>query len=298
MQKNKILLLSLRWNIIWDSVREIALAKKILKENINSEIYYPCWKIIYELLKDNKYLTPVYIKEFDLFNSTKISKFSKVIKLIITIFKIIKLNQNIEKTIYSGSMIKIRYFAAKIISIILKSKFETKNFQYWKTEFNELFFNEKEKNNINKYLIKNNKKNISICIESTDKNRMWNKDNFIKLIENLKENYNIYLLWIDKEYNKEIIQIFWDSIINLVWFLNIRETSLIIKNSYFFIWNDSWLAHIASWVETNIIVITLENTINESEIYNNKEKTKIKIMRKPSNIELIKEINENYIYSL
>jgi len=273
MQKNNILLLALRWNIIWDSVREISLAKKLLKENPNSKIIYPCGKIIFELFENNKYLTPIYIKELDNLSKTNISKIKKLFFLIKWFFEIIKNVNNLKTVIYSWSKVKIRQSLTKIISIIKKSNFLELWFENAKWINTELYFSKEKESNIKKYLKNNKKRNISICIESTDINRMWNKTNFKNLIEKLSKTYNIYLLWIDKECNNEIIEYFWDNIINLVWKLNITESSIIIKNSYYFIWNDSWLAHIASWVNTNIIVITLEQTINENMIFNNNNYT-------------------------
>lgn len=281
--QNNILLLPLRGNIIWDSVREISLAKKIInshpKENVS--IYYPCGKIIFDLFQNNKYIKPIYIKELDSFNSIKISKFTKILKLIIVCYKIIWLNKNFSKIIYSWSLVKIRYISAKIIAFFLRANFETQNFEQAKNNYCELFFTEKENSNIKEFTLNNEKPSISICIESTDKNRMWEKKKYIQLIKKLYLDYNIYLIWIDKKYNQEIIDTFWTNIINLVWKLNIRETSLIIKNSKYFIWNDSWLAHIASWVNTNIIIITLTNTIDQNYVYNNKATTKVEILNNP-----------------
>ena len=75
MQKNNILLLTLRWNIIWDSLREIALAKKLIKKYNSNNIFYPCWKIIFDLLKNNKYIKPIYIKELNYLSDSNINIF-------------------------------------------------------------------------------------------------------------------------------------------------------------------------------------------------------------------------------
>jgi hypothetical protein len=288
MPKNNILILSLRWNIIWDSVREISLAKKIINGNKKALIYYPCSKIIYNLLQENKYLIPIYVPELDNISNSNKNIIYKIYKIIIASIKILYNTKKIDVTVYSWSNNILRQFLSKTISLIKLSKYKRFWFEYWMLFNTELFFTEEEENSIKKYLKNNWKKNISICVESTDRKRMWSKNNFIELIEKLEKNYNIYLLWIDKKYNSKIYKHFWNKIINLVWKLDIRESSLIIKNSYFFIWNDSWLAHIASAVNTNIIIITIENTIKKDMIFN--QKIKKEILKNPKKENIINKI--------
>jgi ADP-heptose:LPS heptosyltransferase len=288
MQKNNILLLTLRWNIIWDSLREIALAKKLIKEYNSNNIFYPCWKIIFDLLKNNKYIKPIYIKELNYLSDSNINIFKKIIYLFIAFFKIIYLTKNINLIHYSWQKNILRYNLAKILSFLKKSKFQHYWFEEAKWYIPELNFNINKQDIINEFLIKNNKKNIVINIESQELKRCWSIKNYSQLIKKLGEKYNIYLVWLNEEYNKYIITN--NNVVNLVWKTNILETSIIIENSNLYIWNDSWIAHLSYilWTDT-LIVINKENSTNKNKIFNKKGVT-VKIIESPNIEKIISEI--------
>lgn len=281
-----IILLTLRWNIIWDSLREIALAKKLLKDfNCNNKVFYPCWKVVFDLLKDNIYIQPIYIKELNILNQNVLI-IKKIYYLIIAYFKIFNKVNNIYLVHYSGQKNILRYSLAKLLSLLKKSNFQYYWFEEAKWYIPELNFKVNEEN---KYLIKNNKKNIIINIESQELARCWSNSNYSLLIHQLETKYNIYLVWLDTKYNEIITKN--NKIINLIWKTNIIETAILIKNSDLYIWNDSWIAHLSYivWTDT-LIIINKEKSINKEKIFNEK-KVSVEIIDVPSIEKIISKIN-------
>jgi len=168
-QENKmnLLFLTLRGNILGDSIRDTALVNKYIrsyskKYNLKKseiKIYYPCGSLIYNLFKYDKYLKPILIKDLDILNKNDVSKIRKLIAILKS-YKIIKKklkNKKINQTIYSGFNSKIRLFLAKKISKYIKSKFLQDSF------INALGYNcnfniDTKKYSIDNYLLKNKNK--------------------------------------------------------------------------------------------------------------------------------------------
>ena len=216
---NHFLLLTLRGNVIGDSVSETALAKKIIEEkskeyNIQKnkiKIYYPAGSLIYELMKHNKYLAPILIKEFDLLNKPQVSKLKKLwltLKGAYKIYKRVK-QANIENVIYLGKEYKIREIIARLIAFSLNAKFSKSGFEQALGYSAELNFTKEEEKKIKKYLKGKKKQRVVICTEASNLDKRWDLKNFIKLIYFLiDKGFYVYLVGIEEDYNHQIIKSF------------------------------------------------------------------------------------------
>jgi len=285
----KIIFLSLRGNIIGDSVREIALAKKYFHDyNLKNKIIYPCGSIIFELLRNNKYLEPVLIKKFN-YLTKNISKYKKLFYLLKGFSYLLKLKDKYDFVIYLGNKYFIRKVFAKFYAKLCSAKYKKDCFENAKGYYPELFFTKKDENRIKKYLPKNNLKTIAINIESKDHERCWKIEKYFQLIKELTKKYNVILLGLDKKYNSVITSNINKNLINLVGKLNINESALIIKNSTLYLGNDSGLIHIAYSLKTPVITI-LSNivSITYKKIFN--KNTVVKLLKKPPILIVLKNV--------
>ena len=222
-----ILILPLRGNVIGDSIREIALAKKLRKEYKVDHIYYPTGKVVFNLLKHNRIIDrPLYIRELDMLNRKDISKIKKLFFVLKAIFRIYRQTRkkNIGLVVYTGKKYFIRKILARALALLLNAKFKKKGFEEAIGYNVELEFTKKEEKKIKKYLRGNKRKNIAICVEATEEKRRWNIENYKRLINYLLDkDYNVYLLGIDRKYNKVLINEYKNRIIDVVGKLDIRE---------------------------------------------------------------------------
>lgn len=112
--------------------------------------------------------------------------------------------------------------------------------------------------NIKSFLPKSKKRIITLGLGSNDNEKIWPTHNYLKLLFLLKKHFDLVVLVGDK--NDDKISAYFEKnakfkILNLSGKLNILETSAVIKNSNFFIGNDSGLGHISSAVETSSFTI-------------------------------------------
>jgi len=138
-----------------------------------------------------------------------------------------------------------------------------------------------------KYMSRARKKNISLSLGANSQHKIWPLKKYVKLINLLQDKINkIYLLGDEKD--KMIADNFEKYVkvetLNLCGKLSIMETAAVIKQSDFFIGNDSGLGHIASAVRTPSFTIFGEGDPNrykpygiEAFFYQSKEKDISKI---------------------
>jgi ADP-heptose:LPS heptosyltransferase len=294
-KSTKILLLTLRWNIIWDSVRELALVEKILEKHKDATIVYPCGSTLFLLFQNIKKFEPLLITEFDSLTNPKYNILKKWLFLIKWFLSICIKVKKINTVYYTWQEYIIRKLLAYILSVIHLTKLYHRDLSMviWTKYTATLQFTNEELVTAKKNIIKNWKKNIALNIESREPARCWAKSNYIKLIKLLENDYNVYLLWMDEKYNEEITNNC--NVINFINKLSIRETALLIKSCDLYLWNDSWIAHIATSVLTDLLmIINKKKSIFIDSIFYEKEKSKVILLEKPSVNMVFNEIKFNH----
>jgi ADP-heptose:LPS heptosyltransferase len=279
----KIFVLNLRGNIIGDSLREDALFQYLKARYPDSYVTTTGGTVVESIHKNNPNIDKfILIKELD--NLTKdIPKIKKINYMLKAMIKSHKLMIGYDVVIITQK-IKLPFLVLAKLSGV-KEILKKEDLPY-KKYFGRMYFTKDEENKIRRYLVKGRR--IAINIESIDPKRCWNRNNYSVFIGRLLEKgYKVYILGLDNEYNKPLIDSFGHSIRNLIGKTSIRESALIIKNADLFVGNDSGLAHIAAAADTNSLIILLDSKV---DILNDPRKCRAIKLRKPSVDEVYKEV--------
>lgn len=135
----------------------------------------------------------------------------------------------------------------------------------------EIFLGNEEKKKTEDILKKIEQEKIKVAIHPSagNKLRMWRKENFIKIIDWLKNEFEceVYLVGKEKNLGDEIENFLKENVKNFMGKLSLRETSVLIKNCDFFIGNDSSLAHIAACFDIPILILYGPNNPDRCKPY-------------------------------
>jgi len=281
----KIFVLNLRGNIIGDSIRESGLFA-FLKEK-----YKGCYlattggSIIKKVHENNPDVDEFFeLKELNQLMKP-ISKAKKAAYVLQAMKKAIKYMRGYDVCVLTQRLTypyKLAPVLAGVKTILQKDKLKYKRPP-------KMYFSKKEQTAIKKFLKKGNKR-VALNIESQEAARCWSMNKYIKLIELLiKNKYSVYLLGLDRDYNKPVVKKFDKKIVDLVDVTPIRQSALILKHMKLYIGNDSGLSHIAAAVDTNSITILINSTV---DIMHDPKKSKVVKLRKPSVEEVFKKVNQ------
>jgi ADP-heptose:LPS heptosyltransferase len=287
-----ILILTLRGNVVGDSMRNESIIEKFYSKS--SKIYYAGTPFIKQLFTNNKKLTDyIEIKEFVNLNK-KISKLKKVIYLLkglINLFNVLNLKKiNVDEVIVTSS----NSFNILFSNLFLRSKRVKKVSFLGRVNFShipsKIYFS---KNEIVDYSIKfknvlrTNFVYLQLDASSIDKALTF------KFIDDLidffkKRKLTLVIDGMDS-YDKVINNS--NYVLNLVKSTTIREAAFLMKKAKLVIVNDSGLSHIAACVAKKILLLTVF-TLNNLMIHSDKFKTKLISLENPSLDEVLKNVKK------
>ena len=284
-----IAFVSLRWDILGDSVRETALAEKYKKKYSTNIVYYPCGSTVNALLHNHTIIVPLHNKALNNINK-KISQWRKLYYMLIAVIVIIRKLPSVESIVYTGSHNIIRKRLVQLIAVIKNAHYKEESFDS-AIGFSSSLCVSTTFSLYDELSIFYDKKIITICTESTDPLRCYWWKEYGRLIEKLSGKYEVILLGIDTYQWKRIEEIE-PAIHNFVGKLSIQETTQYIAKSDLFIGNDSWLAHIAAAVKTDCIIITIQPTITKEKVFNDSLISQVVITQKPTTQQLLDNVKD------
>lgn len=132
-------------------------------------------------------------------------------------------------------------------------------FNYIPKKLEKLVYTEDDKTKVDEFLLSYKwKKKIAIHTWASEKEtwRLWNLENWIKLIEMIKDKYYIFLTWtkLEKENNEYIIsKVNSKNVIDISWKFNIFELAYFLEKIDLMISVDTWPMHLAAAMGTKTI---------------------------------------------